>query len=509
MTPSSRNLLCASILPRTCDELASLTAACGGADMLELRLDLLPDIDLSTARARAGRPCIATIRSREEGGYGTLSTDDVVNLLQKAVDAGMEFIDVEYAHAADILPRLQCGKTQIVLSSHTGERSAPALSDLARAMLAVPADVCKLVFTATHPDDALTAQMVRDIFVAAGRRCVVHAMGDEGRLSRLLGAVRGNAWTYVAADAGTATAPGQITMQDAVEYDLAHKQQNAALLGLLGWPTRYSKGRFLHNALLRRAFPDRPVPFLYVNFPTQQADRFWQAWNEHITGISITLPHKERIVPFLDYPSAEVETSGICNTAVRRNGAWYGYNTDMTALHTLLLPYRDRLAHGTLVAGTGGTARSAIAVLHRLGVRDIICTGRNTARGQELAERFGINFLPENQYGNRTFAAVLHTTPVGMAPRPQELPAVAEVLQQGMLVFDAVYNPPLTRLLAVARERSCTVISGVDMFLLQAAEQFRLFTGMDVHINDVRTVWEDVWEKGDPQMVTAGSTTTE
>lgn len=492
MTLSSRNLLCASILPRRQEELQLLVAACAEADMIELRLDLLPDVDVRAVRILCERPCIATVRSQAEGGLGTLSDDETATVLQHAIDASVEYIDVEYTRAQTLLPQLHLSSTQLVLSHHTTERALPALRDLARAMLTVEADVYKLVFTATHPDDALTAQELHHIFRAAGKRYIVHAMGKEGSLSRLLGAIHGNAWTYVATSETTVTAPGQLTLRDAYDYDIPHKQQNAAVLGLLGWPTRYSKGRFLHNTLLRRSFPNKPIPFLYVNFPTQDVPSFWQTWQNQLAGLSITLPHKECIVAHLDELSDEVQMSCICNTAVRWNGRWYGYNTDMMALHTLLEPHRSRLAEGTIVAGTGGTARSAVAVLRALGITNIFCTGRNEERGRQIAERFGITFLPENQCKKATFVAVIHTTPVGMAPQVETLPAIATVLQPGMLVLDAVYNPPLTRLLSVARELGCTTISGVEMFLAQAAEQFRLFTGIAVGSEEVREVWEEI-----------------
>lgn len=495
MPSAPHNLLCASILPQTVEELHNLLVACGDAEIVELRLDLLHGVSLRDVRSRITQQCIATVRSPAEGGQGSYTIADTIAVLQEAIDAGMEYIDVELARASDILPHLRMGTTKLVLSTHTHSHSQTELLSLARAMLAVTADIYKIVYTATTLHDNLIARALQGIFAEEKKRYIVHAMGENGMLSRVLGAVHGNAWTFVAVDANRTTASGQLTLQQARGYSLGHKQQNPAMLGLLGWPTQYSKGWLLHNTLLAQQFPNQAVPYLYVNFPTPHVQEFWRVWHSHLSGLSITLPHKEHIVDCLDVLSPDVQVSGMCNTAVRIHHQWHGYNTDIVALRTLLAPHSNVLAKGTLVVGTGGTAHSAIVALQSIGVQHIYCTGRNADRGKNMAQHFGIEFLPDAAVDKQQYAGLLNTTPVGMTPHVHELPSAARVLQPGMVVLDAIYNPVRTRLLAQAQEIGCTTIPGVEMFIAQATEQFRLFTGIGIQTEHVRATWQIIAAK--------------
>lgn len=492
MPSVSHNLLCASILPHSLEELNRLLSDCRTADIIELRLDLLHGISLHNVRSILPQQCIATVRSPAEGGQGQHTTADTIAVLQEAINAGIEYVDVELARAHDILPHLQMGTAQLILSTHTHSNSHTELLALVHKMLAVDAAVYKIVYTAATLNDNLIALALQRIFAEAKKQYIVHAMGENGTLSRVLGAVHGNAWTFVAINNTSTTAAGQLTLQQAQGYGLRHKQQQPALLGLLGWPTQYSKGWLLHNALLAQHFPNRAVPYLYVNFPTQHVREFWQAWQPRLSGLSITLPHKEHIVDCLDVLSPDVEASGMCNTAVCTSGQWHGYNTDIAALRSLLAPHQNTLAKGTLVVGTGGTAHSAIVALQSIGVQHLYCTGRNADRGANMAQHFGIEFLPDTALDKQQYAGLLHTTPVGMMPNAHEIPNAARVLQPGMVVLDAIYNPARTRLLAHAQEIGCTTIPGVEMFIAQATEQFRLFTGMDIRTEDVRTVWQRI-----------------
>ncbi len=488
--PSGNNILCASLMPRSAEQLREQLLKCGTADMVELRLDLWPEPDFAELRRIVQIPCIVAVRTQEEGGAGLQTPEQLALLLASAADAGMEYVDVAWRYADTMMPHLRNRGAAIVLSHHTTEREEEALIRTAQDMMRTQAAVYKLVFSAIRPADTTTALRLCRIFAHHGKRFVVHAMGEAGVPSRLIGAVRGNAWTYTASARDTATATGQIALGEAVQHDIPHKMQGALLLGLLGHPTAHSRGKLLHNALLARCFPGTSVPWLYLDAPTPDIEDF-NTWRGIFSGMSITLPHKERITAFLDGCSDDVRRSGVCNTILRRNKSWYGCNTDMTALRILLGPHGSFLERGTLVVGTGGTARSAIAALRQLGATRITCTGRNHERGTQLAAHFGIDFLPEN-YGGERFGAIIQTTPVGMTPHEGTMPAAAHLLRQGMLAMDVVYTPPLTPFAALARERGCTVISGADMFVLQATEQFRLFTGIDIRESDVRGVWEEL-----------------
>ena len=164
----------------------------------------------------------------------------------------------------------------------------------------------------------------------------------------------------------------------------------------------------------------------------------------------------------------------------------------LTAIETILKPRRDHLRRGAIIIGTGATARSAIAALKRLEISPIFVVGRNEERGLELMELFGIDYLREDEVHYAGAALIIQCTPVGMAPHTDQMPVGANMFRKKRLVLDVIYNPADTLFLRSARERGCETISGVDMFILQAARQFELFTGATLTPDEVRRVWDEI-----------------
>jgi 3-dehydroquinate dehydratase/shikimate dehydrogenase len=316
-------------------------------------------------------------------------------------------------------------------------------------------------------------------------------MGELGEPSRILGSVRGNAWTYVALEGEAPTASGQITLGEARNvYFLPEKSVQSSIYGLLGYPTRQSKGKYLHNALYK-LLPNSNS-FLYLNFPTPEATQFWEDWRDSLSGLSITIPHKDTIFKLLDDVSEEARLSGVCNTAIPTNGRWKGYNTDVLALEDILLPHQSDLQFGVLVVGTGATTQSTIAALNRLGVKKIYVIGRNRARVAAITSKFRVKAVTESDFGTLDIGGIIQTTSVGMAPHVDEMPYGSELFRRGMIVLDVVYNPIRTKFIQTAQYEGCITITGDEMFIRQAAHQFRLFTGVDVPIEEVRRVWTSI-----------------
>jgi shikimate dehydrogenase len=321
-------------------------------------------------------------------------------------------------------------------------------------------------------------------------------MGESGQVSRMISALAGNAWTYVSHPDLPATADGQIDIDTARQnYFLHEKSQFTRIIGLLGHPINQSSGWKLHNRLLHEISIDIPAKrdtFLYLNFPTEDFDDFWKLWSGYLDGLSITIPHKRGIINHLNYRGRSVELSGTCNTAVKRDNYWYGFNTDFLAIFELLKDNSLSEKEIALVYGTGATARSTIAALQELNVKEIYLTGRNEQKGQELAADFGIRFQKMNQLTGNSFSAIFQTTPVGMYPQNNELPPLIDFLKPGMLVFDVIYNPIFTRFLEQAKNIGCRTISGEMMFLRQAFRQFEIFSGSQTSLEMVEKIWREL-----------------
>lgn len=500
--PSTNPKLCVSLMPKSLDQLKKWLPQCGEADLVEIRLDYLPNLNLKSLRAMTDKLLIATLRSPQEGGFWEGEVSKAVKVYQQAIKVGMDYLDVELSLAGLVLPKLKQSSAKVILSHHSNTANFPQLKAILDQMCQHPADVYKLIVKADSLHDNLAALKLIEQAQLLGLNYIIHAMGAPGQVSRMFGALRGNAWTYVSGEFAEETAPGQLALHEAKNYYyLTEKSPAAKILGLVGSPIQQSKGWRLYNKLIAQNFPGggnaasastKSKEFLYLNFPAEHLDEFWLDWNEHLHGLSVTIPYKEQIVKHVTRASTEVKISGVCNTVVRESDGWIGYNTDLVAIETLLKPYQEQLKNGGLVVGTGATARSAIAALKRLEVDPIYVVGRNLERGKLLANVFGIEFLQEDEVHYASAAIVVQTTPVGMMPYKDQYPAGTALFRRDRVVLDVIYNPEETRYLKIAKDRSCITISGVEMFLLQAAKQFELFTGKAIDIEDVRKVWNEI-----------------
>ena len=492
--------LCVSVMPQYATDIVPMIGRAAEADMIEVRVDMIPMeelelMDWEFIRENAPqKPLLVTCRSREEGGYFIGEDEERLAIYNDAMLAGVEWIDIEYAIADEIIPHLPIGlRTKIVLSHHiiTSGATFEILRDKLDDMTSIYADVYKLIFTADSPSDALVATNLIEYAKSRFLNVVIHAMGEMGEPSRIIGAVRGNAWTYLALNDELPTASGQISLRDAKDvYFLHEKGMQTNLYGLLGYPTRQSKGKYLHNALYKLLPNSNSL--LYLNFPTPEPKQFWADWRDSLSGLSITIPHKEAIFKLLDDISDEAKLSGVCNTAIPLSGRWKGFNTDVLALEDLLLPHKKDVQFGTLLVGTGATTQSAIAALHRLGVEKMYVIGRNRARVSAITSKFKVKAVTESDFGMLDVGAIIQTTSVGMTPHLDEMPYGSELFRRGMVVLDVIYNPVRTKFIQTAQYEGCTTITGEEMFIRQAAHQFRIFTGVDIPLEEVRRVWEKI-----------------
>jgi 3-dehydroquinate dehydratase/shikimate dehydrogenase len=173
---------------------------------------------------------------------------------------------------------------------------------------------------------------------------------------------------------------------------------------------------------------------------------------------------------------------GAANTVRVRKGRWEATNTDVDGIVAPLrkafrLSARESLPSDfrALIVGTGGAARAALCALRQLRCRDLSVTGRNPAKGRLLARELGGRSIPVEALEDEAFDLLIHATSVGMWPHSEECYLRPEQINAGT-VFDLVYNPPETRLLQIAKVRGCRTISGLEMFLAQAARQFEYWT---------------------------------
>ncbi len=249
---------------------------------------------------------------------------------------------------------------------------------------------------------------------------------------------------------------------------------NPVLCGsIAGEPGRF--GVAMHGAAYRAL----GLNYVYVAFGTDDTAGAVAAMRAlGIRGLGVTMPHKIRIMEFLDDIDDTARRIGAVNTVVNEDGALTGHNVDWIGAVRALEERTPLAGKRAAVVGAGGGARS---IVHGLLDADCGVTlyNRSAERGRALADTMGVPFggAPEVLAGGGPFDILAHATPVGFHD-PSTMLVPGDALRPDMVVFDAVPVPVETRLLREAAALGCATIPGVRMQLHQAACQFELYTGV-------------------------------
>jgi len=210
------------------------------------------------------------------------------------------------------------------------------------------------------------------------------------------------------------------------------------------------------------------------------------ALREYLSGCSITIPHKETALEIADSQDADVQAMGAANTFVFSSGRISATNTDAPAIRSVLAAAIGNLSQArVLILGAGGVARAAIGAL-RGHVASITITNRTLTRAEELGRHFAITAISLDQALTTDHDILINCTSVGMGD-PKNSPWPQEAHRPGRVVFDTVYVPMETRLLREAKAAGATHVSGLEMFLAQAAAQFSLWTGAQAPLSIMRS----------------------
>jgi shikimate dehydrogenase len=251
--------------------------------------------------------------------------------------------------------------------------------------------------------------------------------------------------------------------------------QRTKLYGVVGYPLGHTLSPAMHNA----AFSESGLNAVYLTFETRDIAGCLRGMKAlGLRGMSVTLPHKTKVVPLLDGTDDVAKRIGAVNTIVNEDGRLIGFNTDGIGALKALEKASELSGKTCLLIGAGGAARAIGFVLKENGVQ-VILANRSAERGRALALSLGCPFVPLDGLEGTTADLLINATPVGMAPQQEACPVPESTLKDGMVVMDIVYNPLETRLLRAARARGCLTVDGLGMFVHQGAEQFRLWTGLE------------------------------
>ena len=451
--------ICVSLTPRRVEEIFS--ADIDGADCVEARLDYLekPEESTRTRWDSLKVPLIATCRGRDRGGMFDGCIDDELRILDRAVDNGARFVDVDFRFAR---PFSGAG---VIGSFHSFEETPRDLEKLMEVICQSPVSVAKVATMVRSWED--NRRLLELLGKPWPKPVVVVGMGEMGQLTRIVGPLRGSVLTY--ASAGRVSAPGQLSLEEVKKtYRLDKLSRTTRLIGVVGNPVGYSRSPDLHN----RAFESLGLDCVYLKFPVKDLDDFLaNADGIGIEGFSVTIPHKVEIASRLPQLTAEAKQTGAVNTVFRQNGQWAGDNTDVYGIRQALAGININ-GQKVVILGTGGAARAAVAALEE--AASITLLSRRAKPGTYTWSR-KVRIDRLDRIADYKCNLLINATPVGMAPDLDRCPVDGAIAAD--IVFDMVYNPVETKLLRAAAKQGKRTISGMEMFLAQAARQFQIWTG--------------------------------
>lgn len=496
--PDSVPQVCAVITEETVDAArAAMKQASAVADLVELRLDFLRDFDFGDASALASLlegkplPVIITCRASAEGGRKHVDDQVRIRLLIEGARHAADYCDIEVAHYAQA-STLSPDISRLIVSYHNFDETPVDLDAVYGRVTALPAAVHKIVTHANTITDSLAIFTLLERARGEGRRLIAIAMGQAGIITRVLGPSRGSFLTYGSLGSGKGSAEGQLTCEELIDlYRIRRLSRGTSITGIIGSPISHSASPAMHN----RAFAELELDFVYLPFQVEGLAEFFDRfvspakreldWN--LRGLSVTIPHKSKIIPLLDEVSKSASKVGAVNTVVVNEGRLIGYNTDIQGSVEPLEEVYELNGESVGVIGAGGAARAVISGLIERGAR-VRVFARNSQVAHSISESFGVAVSPIESLASSDVRVVINTTPVGMHGHSAgSSPVTAESLRGRLTAYDLVYNPIDTRFLMDARAVGCRTISGLEMLVAQAASQFELWTGQRPPIGAMRS----------------------
>ena len=483
----SSSLLCETVTARSMADLRAARDA-AVADMVELRLDGIADLDVAGALQGRRTPVVVTCRPEWEGGRFTGAEEERHRILAEALAHGAEFVDVEWAtlHAIHT-PRfddiVRMSPSRVVISSHDFAGVPNDLEARAADMRGYGAAVIKIAVMPHALRETLPLMAV-----ARGGDAVVVGMGDAGVPTRLLAARYGSRWSY----AGNGIAPGQIPARRMLsQFRFRDVSPSTRIFGVVSSSALHSFSPVMHNA----AFAAGGVDAVYVPLQTTafgDFDEFASALG--IEGVSVTIPFKGDALRAASRADVLTRQVGAANTLRRVRddrsadlvrSAWEATNTDVAGFLAPLEHAFGRPLSGARasVIGGGGSARAVIVALLSRGAQVTVHT-RRREQAEAVMESLGEYPAKAGRHVLRIGAwpippewdLLVNCTPLGSPTMRDESPLPGGPFG-GALVYDVTYGVGESRLLREARAAGCRTLDGLPMLVAQAERQFEWWIG--------------------------------
>lgn len=473
-----------------------------GADAFELRVDLLEDQtstslhrQIALLRDTCKLPIVFTVRSQGQIGKYPPDHKAIFKLLNEGLRAGCEWIDVEACWPQDDtesfckLAKEQYAATSRLLGSlhvTTPQTEAQTRQLFVDSSLNGMADVLKVVTGAANDEDCRQIHKVGNSDQFKGKPYIGVCLSAAGAKSRVLN----RRFTPVTHALMATAAPGQLTVEQLMKARVSEGLCVPKKFYLFGTPIQQSMSPAMHNG----AYNTLSLPHVYSLSESEDVETYRTIIaDKDFGGASVTIPHKESIIPLLDEVKGDALTIGAVNTIVvdRNTNKRVGYNTDWLGIKRPLLKHMNKLGLSNLtsekgqkkvglVVGAGGTAKAACYAIKDLGL-DVIVTNRSPEKGQALAEAFGGRFVAMENLASEVDPALLQivvsTLPAKAAyTLPNKLlEGTSGIHKNKPIILDVVYKPVRRALIEQAIAAECLFVQGATMLLEQGMAQFELW----------------------------------
>jgi len=255
----------------------------------------------------------------------------------------------------------------------------------------------------------------------------------------------------------------------------------------IGDPIKHSLSPAMHSIGYKALGIENSNLFIACRVKAEKLEKFIEAVKTiGINGVSVTLPHKQEVMKYLDEIDATAKKIGAVNTILNKAGKLTGYNTDWTGAILALEKKVDLKNKKVAVIGAGGAARAIVFGLVKKGAKAKIFN-RTLGKAKGLARDLGGEVGEKDEMGEiRDYDVVINTTSVGMDEDISPLPK--DLINKKQIVFDVVYSPKETRLLRDAKEKEAQIVYGYEMLLYQGVEQFKMYTGLNAPVKEMEEV---------------------
>jgi len=492
-------LVCMTLTGKTLDEDLKLVKKYEKyIDIVELRVDHLDEDEQLYARrfpAMIYQPCILTIRRDIDGGLFTGGEFARTNLYARALafanpDKSKNFAFVDFEddfHIPSIQDAAMAFGVKIIRSYHNMKDPVTNIRERCDIMRKTGYEIPKIAFMPHSLSDVLN--LIKEGERMTQYEHILCAMGPLGFPSRILASYTNSFLTYVSPQEvlENTKAIGHIdpvTINDV--YHFHSINQDTSLYGITGWPLLKTSSPEIHN----KGYAAKGMNAVYIPYRSPLiADTLSFCEGIGVKGLSVTIPHKESVLYYLHEQSPEVVQIGACNTIVRKNNKWLGYNTDAPGFRRALEEFLGpvKIKHKKVaVIGAGGAAKAIVYVLKQMGAR-VCIFNRTVETAAQLADKYGFNYCQLDAHCaaklDEYSTLIVQTTSVGMnaeGPSNSENdPIYFYDFRGNELLFDIVYEPATTPVMKRASLAGCRVCNGFKMLEYQGYEQFKLFTGQN------------------------------